>query len=738
MRGRVLQMDVLLAGGAGFLMDAMVDKLNKEGHRAFILSGNSYTKNKQSKAFEQYNFKYDSPVLQEVVESMNPDAAIFFGAQDTNYSNNMGQGEIVSYTTGLINILMSLSTLHKRMRFLYLSHEQIYQTTHDLPITELEEANPSGPWEGAVRQGEMTTLNYRESTQIDPMVLRLDHLYGTPKTREDLTEPFRTMCYDGIYTDKVIANDNNRFSLLYVRDAVEYIYTCLTAETHEQNLYHLSSGRIFGEAEVAQMVADGLSNERIKVSVENRTIGLPFFVALNPARYQNEFGGKVFDKPEKSVADLAAYVRKYQRRFFEQVVEQKESAGSKLWQRLKMLLGVAVPYLETAVMFIPFFMMNNRATGSRFFANLDFFLLYVLLFAIIFGQQQATFAAILATAGYIFRQSYERSGFEVMMDYNTYVWIAQIFILGLVVGYMKDRLKSIRGENEIQQEYLNTRIDDISEINTTNVHIKNILETQLINQNDSFGKVYEITSELDQYAPEDVLFYAAEVVAKLIHSADVAIYQVSNRSFARLFAATSAQARSLGASLEYQKLTDMWAEIKEERVYINKTMDKQYPLMADALFSEGEMQLIIMVWGIPWDSMNMSQANMLRITGFLIQNSVLRANRYMEALESQRYLGDTKVLETDAFASLLRAYMNARNRNLTEFVLLRVDLGSKKWDEASYEIVKALRNSDYMGQLSDGNFYVLLSNTSPDNASFVMNRFSKMGFPSEIQGNMEV
>ena len=235
-----------------------------------------------------------------------------------------------------------------------------------------------------------------------------------------------------------------------------------------------------------------------------------------------------------------------------------------------------------------------------------------------------------------------------------------------------------------------------------------------------------------------MLFYAAEVVAKLIHSSDVAIYQVSNRNFARLFAATSAQARSLGASLEYQKLTDMYAEIKEERVYINKTMDKQYPLMADALFSEGEMQLIIMVWGIPWDSMNMSQANMLRITGFLIQNSVLRANRYMAALESQRYLGDTKVLETEAFTGLLRAYMNARNRNLTEFVLLRVDLGSKKWDEASYEIVKALRNSDYMGQLSDGNFYVLLSNTSRDNASFVINRFEKMGFPAEVQGNMEV
>lgn len=731
-------MDILLAGGPGFFMDSMIDKLNKEGHRVFALSGSTFSRNKYPKVFEQYNFKYDSPVLQEVIESMNPDAAIFLGAHDTNYSGNVEQGEIVSYTTGLINLLMSLSSLHKHIRFLYLSHEKVFQTTHDLPVDEREDANPNGPWENAVRQGELTTINYREASAIDPVVLRLDHVYGMFKSRADITEPFRTMCSDGIYQDKIVANDNNRLSLLYVRDAVEYIYTMLVAETHEQILYHLSSEKVYSEGEIANFIANGLSDERKHVEVETRTLGTPFNLTLSPQRFREEFGGKVFDKPENTVPQVAAHVRKYQKRFFEQIEEQKESTASRFLSKLKLLLGVTVPYIETGVMFIPFFMLNNRATGSRFFANLDFLLLYVLLFAIIFGQQQALFAAILATVGYIFRQQYERSSLDVLLDYNTYVWIAQLFILGLVVGYMKDRLKAIRGENQTEQEYLNTRLDDISEINTTNVHIKNILETQLINQNDSFGKVYEITSQLDQYAPEDVLFYAAEVVAKLIHSNDVAIYQVSNRSFARLFAATSAQARVLGASLEYQKLEAMYAEIKEERVFINKTMDTQYPLMADALFSEGEMQLIIMVWGIPWDSMNMSQANMLRITGFLIQNSVLRANRYMEALESQRYLGDTKVLETEAFAGLLRAYMNARNRNLTEFVLLRVDLGEKKWDDASREIVKALRNSDYMGQLSDGEFYVLLSNTSPSNAGFVMNRFDKMGFPSEIQGNMEV
>ncbi len=101
------------------------------------------------------------------------------------------------------------------------------------------------------------------------------------------------------------------------------------------------------------------------------------------------------------------------------------------YEKWKWLIRTLFPFFENLVCFVPFFMMNNRTVGSEYFANLDPFLLYVLLFAIVYGQQQATFSAILAVAGYMFRQMYTRSSFEVLIDYNTYVWIAQLFIWGL-------------------------------------------------------------------------------------------------------------------------------------------------------------------------------------------------------------------------------------------------------------------------------------------------------------------
>ena len=86
-----------------------------------------------------------------------------------------------------------------------------------------------------------------------------------------------------------------------------------------------------------------------------------------------------------------------------------------------------------------------------------------------------------------------------------------------------------------------------------------------------------------------MLFYAAEILSRLVGSKDVAIYSVANRSYARLFSSTSKKARELGNSIEYTSYEDMYRDLKEHRVFINKNMDEKYPLMANAIYSEEEM-----------------------------------------------------------------------------------------------------------------------------------------------------
>lgn len=732
-------MEILLVGSDNELMRTMINKLNKEGHRCYVLTGNKNQVGAYKNAYEKYRFPYESDCLKEIFDSVRPDATIFLGVYDYNFDWTDPRKESVRYQTALQNVLTSFSML-KKGRFIYLSSEEVYSQSYQNNIDEREETSAFSFRSVAIAQGEDVCRNYKQTMGTDTVILRMDHLYMMPEKQmgDNRTvidaNPCAKMCIEALETGYIQANANKVFSLLYVNDAVEAIYKAVAAEELGRELYHVSSGEVINEMDLAKKIQEQMGEG---ISITDNTVGSLMRVVLDNGVFDSEFGMTVFHHVDEVVAKMTKYIKKYSASFIN--LEDVRGKKKRNWrQTLRVIFEALVPFIENMICFIPFFMLNNRAVGSRYFANLDFYLLYVLLFAIVYGQQQATFSAVLAVGGYCFRQMYNRSSLEVLLDYNTYVWIAQLFILGLAVGYMKDRLRNIRNENKHEVQYMVTQLDDIQDINTSNVRIKNLLEVQLVNQNDSFGKIYEITSSLDQYEPSEVLFYAAEILAKLVDSKDVAIYTIANRSYARLFSATSPKARELGNSIEYTKMEDMYRLLKEKRVYINRSMDPQYPLMADAIYAEDEMQLILMVWGIPWERMTLSQANMLIIIGYLIQNAVLRANRYLDALEQQRYLQGTKVLDAEAFESLVKAYLTARNKGLTECTVLEIDIEGKNLEKSGDELAGLMRQSDYIGKMSDGRLCALLSNTDSKDADYVIKRFAKTGYNSVIQEDVGI
>jgi len=101
-----------------------------------------------------------------------------------------------------------------------------------------------------------------------------------------------------------------------------------------------------------------------------------------------------------------------------------------------------------------------------------------------------------------------------------------------------------------------------------------------------------------------------------MNTEDVAVYTVANQSYARLFSFTSPTARKLGNSIRYPEMEAMYTDLKERRVFINKTMDERYPLMAQAIYAEDEMQIILMLWGLPWDRMNLAESNRLTVISY--------------------------------------------------------------------------------------------------------------------------
>ena len=589
-------MNILLVGGSCSLINSMILKLRKEGHRIFLLTGDKYRHNKYERVFEKYEFSYDCENLNDILESVNADVTILMGAFDTNYRWNGEEREIVLFISHLVNILVAYSVKNKK-RLIFLSSDEIYNGNYTEDIKEEEPFSGVGIRADALSQAEEICDNFRINRNLDIITLRLDHLYNIPKERKDVNNICADMCLNCMCDGHIKAKTDHTFSLLYENDAVEYIYQFIKTSNHKYSLYNLSSNDVVSEVKLAAMIQKAMEIESNIVAFSDSNGRC----VLSGNRFEREFGVHAFGNLEKNIKDMVSYMKKHESVFLKGD-DLKLSWWKMLYEKWKWLIRTLFPFFENLVCFVPFFMMNNRTVGSEYFANLDPFLLYVLLFAIVYGQQQATFSAILAVAGYMFRQMYTRSSFEVLIDYNTYVWIAQLFILGLVVGYMRDQIRIMRLESQELEEHLHRQIVDIRDINESNVRVKEVMEQQLIDHKDSIGKIYSITAGLEQRMPDEVIFYAVEMLGKLMKTKDVALYNVVNKDYARIFSASSQKARSLGNSIRYREMTDIYDALKEQKVYINKKMDEQYPLMARGIYEGEEVQMIVMMWGLSWEN----------------------------------------------------------------------------------------------------------------------------------------
>lgn len=719
-------MNILLAGDDSRIVDALIDKFNKGNHRVYWLTGRKGKGISRKRVFEKYNFLYTDGNMKDIMESVRPDVVLFMGAYDTNFDwRYNGQAEALRYTTSMVNLLSALSMSGKG-RFIYLSSQEVYDGSYADDIPETMAVSPRGFKAPAVSQGEGLCVNYRKIQGMDTVILRLDNIYGIPRKGQETGDPCFEMCLEALRTGRISANGRKRFSLLYLKDAVELVYKVVACEKPAHDCYHISSMQ-----EISELTLAGLIQEKTGagVTVVEHSSGEVQRRVLDGRRYEKEFGQKIFNHYEEGIERVVQYMKRYSDTF----VRAGDDGGGwsgKLWHNVKVIFKSAFPFIESLLCFALFFMLDSHAAGSQYFGKLDFYLLYVLLFAIVHGQQQAVFSALLAAIGYWFRSSSKSSGYEVLLDYSTYIWMAQLFIVGMVVGYMKDHLRHVMEDKEEEIQYLYEKLEGIAKINDSNVRIKQNFETQLVNQRDSLGKIYEITSKLEKYGPEEVLFYAAQMLGELMDSKDVAVYLVANENYARLFSSTSAGARKLGNSIKYTDMGEMYHELKEGRVYVNKEMDDTLPLIASAVYSEGQMQLILMLWGIPWQRMTLAETNRLTIIGTLIQNAAVRASRYLESLRHRRYVEGTDVMTADAFVQLVRAFMEAKEKELTECVLLEIKAEEGSCAQAAKVLGKSIRESDYMGMLEDGRLYVLLSNTDAKNAEKVRERFLSVGYES--------
>lgn len=725
-------MNVMLVGGASPMMRKLSLKLYKEGHKIYVLSGNRNPSDRYQYVFERYDFSYSSDSVKEVFRSVNPDVTVLLGAFDSNFYGSDSRKDAVEHIAGIQNILLSWASTDKG-RLIYLSSSEVYGNSYQFPISEEVPPIPSGIRATTVLQAEESCRFYEERMKRDIIIARIDKLYDIPKNKRDVMHGIcESKCLDAFRDGMVTYKKNYEYGLTYMGDVIESIYKLIACEKHDYNMYNISSGKAFSELFIVESIEKALQKEIEKI---DNTLEEQNTVVLSNQRFSQEFGFDIRHTPEQIIQMTINYMKRHSSRFLD-----SEHQGASLWQRIyyKIItyLGVWFPYIENLILFIPFFMLNNRATDSRFFSKIDFYLIYVLLFSVVHGQRQATFSALLATAGYIFRQMYNNTGIEVLSDYNTYVWIAEIFIVGLVVGYLKDQINFLKEEEEQEVSFLSERVTDITDINDSNLRVKEGLITQVVNYNYSLGTVYDMIEKLGDDDPVKILFRAISLVKNVTECSDISIYRFDDENCAYMFGCTSEKAASMGHTISFSDKPILNDAIEKNIVYINREMNSEYPMMAYAVCENDKPNMMIMLWSIPFERMTINESNRLIVLAKLIIKSVKKAEEHYEIIKDERLSDNGRVLKAEAFSELIDTYREAKKDNLTDYILLKVI--SQNSENSVSVIYETIEQFDYIGYGKDGGLYILLTNNDKEKCESLKAKLNQSGVNSVICEESEI
>lgn len=698
--------------------------MHKEDHQIFVVTGSeSKTTIKPNIVFQEYNFPHSSPNIAYIMENVEPEVIILTGALDN-------PREISDYLAGVTNVVHDLKN-PKLKQVIYLSSLSVFSGNTESVIDENVLPSPMEDWEKALVMGEQICLEYDHHRKFKVNILRFTPVYGTYND-DYVGDNILTKISKQIMRNEEIQIDSNKtHMLLYLDDAVDALYKVMGTRSEEDQIYHIGPDRRSPYSEEEIMI---IFDKKVK---HNRPIQL---VKNNQEVLDQEYnlekiGQLGFNEKHRIKNKLDSLYKT-----IEKSEDQKESVEKERISILSRIFKIdgeiknrILPYIENLLFFIVLNIFLYFTQSMSIHEVIDFYLLYVIVVGIIYGYEQTIFTVILS----VIAKRYITFSWDVRVlalpDYFTYMWILQLFSIGVLVGYIKEQYKIKRSEMTDENAYLKEQINDIKDINQSNKAIKDLYEERLLNYKDSFGRIYEIVSELDETEPKGIMFKAVGVIEKVMSTKDVSIYISGGDSgFFRLVASSSKKAKALKNSMKIADHVAFFEKLEKKQIYINTKIDPNYPMMAQGIYKGDQLESIIMVWSLPFGSNNLYQMNVFGITCKLIESSFNTAYEYMANIKELNHLQYENVLNKESFDKVLEVYEYGHQEGIVDFHISCAKRNENMSEEEFVGILRGnIRDTDYIGMDSSHTMRVLLTNTSEKDSAYVIDRLEKDGISVE-------
>ena len=598
-----------------------------------------------------------------------------------------------------------------------------------------EQAKPVPETDMGRRHARLETLalSWKREEHLPVTIVRLPELWGEGLTDGDgFFGAFLAAAVDGADGAEAAVRVHSAQEFLSARDAAYGVWRAVE-RAFSRDFLHLGSGQGYGfdsfTGEVRELLPAGT---KLPVAAQGRaaeaalSFGHPF---LDCAIAYSDLGWQ----PR---GDLREGIRTSVQSFLDrrEAAEKAASAESRRG-RLKKLWNRAIPYVENAVGALIMAGVAALQQGSpvNHLIGVDFNYVYIGTFGLLYGKRQAMLS--VAAALIILVTCLMMHGADlVALLYNPIEllhFISYLFV-GVLTGYFADCATYERAANAWKERQAQARQSFLKNVYQESVRVKDKLYRQIVNADDSIGRVYHIVRRLDSVEEENLFTQTAAVTAEVLGVADVAVYTVSSggyylRQKVRMGELAAARPHSLHVE-DHPYLMDIF---RTQRVFANRALQDDVPDLAAPVVFEEKVIAVIEIYGLDFTQWSYYEQNLLSLTSRLVAASLGRAYRFEQEAAEKRYLPGTRILKGAEFQKVLDE-LSARRRLTKDnpAALLPVELSGMTVPELDERLSHCIRAEDFAGEY-EGGIALLLPDVAGDTLGLVRQRLANVGVETD-------
>lgn len=406
-------------------------------------------------------------------------------------------------------------------------------------------------------------------------------------------------------------------------------------------------------------------------------------------------------------------------------------------ERLKQLWHRAVPYVENgagALLMAGIAALQQGSPVNRVIP-VDFNFVYIGTFGLLYGKRQAVLS-VAASLAILVTCLTLRGGELVGMLYNPVEllhFVSYLFV-GVLTGYFADRASYERAANGWKERRAAERQSFLKNLYQESVRVKDRLYRQIVNSDDSIGRVYRIVRRLDSVEEENLYTQTAAVTAEVLNVQNVAVYVVSRdghylRQKVRMGDVAATRPHSLRVD-DNAYLQDMF---RTQRVFANRALQDGVPDLAAPVIYEENIIAVVEIYDLDFGQWSYYEQNLLSLTARLVAASLGRAWRFEQEAAEKRYLPGTRILKDGEFQKVLDEL--AERRRLTKdypAALLPVVLGGMTVPELDAKLAHCIRAEDFAGEYQGG-IALLLPDVEGKTLGLVRDRLARAGVETDME-----